>query len=152
MAGLARIVTVSSLNGLPSAAANCAGYPPAAGSDQWCLWLPADNQLLHIHIRRIEEAAFIAYASTASALAWPIAVMRVPSIDQQQYLPRRRDQYRLFHQCRHRCFVDFTFTNDDGAVNVDLLSIIRMAFTAAPSAVFLSPLLTICSQPAPLIR
>ncbi len=78
--------------------------------------------------------------------------MRVLQSDQQQYLPRRRDQYRLFHNVEHRCFVDFTFTNDDGAVMLTWLSIIRMAFTAAPSAVFYRRVLTICSQPAPLIR
>ncbi len=78
--------------------------------------------------------------------------MRVPSIGSTAYLPRRRDQYRLFHQCRASVLVDFTFTNDDGAVNVDLVEHIRMAFTAAPSAVFLSPRPNHCSQPAPLIR
>ncbi len=78
--------------------------------------------------------------------------MRVPSIGSTAILPRRRDQYRLFHQCRASVLLDFTFTNDDGAVNVDLVEHNRMAFTAAPSAVFLSPRPNHFSQPAPLIR
>ena len=88
---------------------------------------------------------------TASALAGPSPSCACLQSDQQQYYASR-DRTDFFTNVEHRCFVDFTFTNDDGAVNVDWLSIIRMAFTAAPSAVFYRRVLTICSQPAPLIR
>ncbi len=60
--------------------------------------LGADRQsVFHIHIGRIQEAAFIADRQHRQRVRLThIAVMRVPQSDRRRYLPHRRGQFSTF--------------------------------------------------------
>ena len=82
----------------------------------------SDDQLLHIHIWRIEEAAFIANSQHRQrvSLAHRRHACAFNRINSNIYRIAATGT-DFFTNVEHRCFVDFTFTNDDGAVNVDLV-------------------------------
>ncbi|GDW25916.1 hypothetical protein ExPUPEC119_02357 [Escherichia coli] len=79
--GFARIVTVSSLNGLPSAAATLRRLSASGRFRSMVPLAPGPTISFSIYISgALRKQPLSPTASTASALAWPIAVMRVPSI------------------------------------------------------------------------
>ena len=80
----------------------------------------ADNQLFHIHIRRVEEAAFIADRHHCQGIS--LAHRRHPStfdgIDGDIHRIALAGAH-FFADIEHRRFIDFALADNDGAVDID---------------------------------
>ena len=82
----------------------------------------SDDQLLHIHIWRIEEAAFIANSQHRQrvSLAHRRHACAFNRINSNIYRIAATGT-DFFTNVEHRCFVDFTFTNDNLTANINLI-------------------------------
>ena len=80
----------------------------------------ADDQLFHVHIRCVQEAALIAYRHDRQRvrLAHRRHTGTFDGIDSDIYRIAVAGTDALA-DVQHRCFVDFAFANHDSAVDVD---------------------------------
>ena len=80
----------------------------------------ADDQLFHIHIRRVEEAALIAdrHHRQGVGLAHRRHAGAFDGIDGDIYRIALAGTH-FFADIKHRRFIDFALADDDGAVDID---------------------------------
>ena len=86
----------------------------------FCAW--ADNQLFHVHVWRVQEAAFIANSQYGQRVCLThcrhaCAFDRIDG-DVDRITKTGPD---FLTDKQHRCFIDLTLANHDGAVDIDLV-------------------------------